>query len=103
MCRALPEEQEAAVERLERFELNYSLLYVSTFHYSTVSVLSFLSKIFQILLFFARRLDILLHTEFMEVEKEDDFRFDGHERSKDRLTWRAECGCKRSTRKPLIN
>ena len=78
------------------------LLYVSTFHYSTVSVLSFLSRIFRILLFFARRLDILLHTEFMEVEKEDDFRFDEHERSKDRLTWRTECGCK-SARKPLIN
>ena len=54
-------EQSAAVERLEHFELHVLLLYVSTFHYCTVLVLSFGPRIFRILLSFAKRLDILTH------------------------------------------
>jgi hypothetical protein len=83
-------EQSAAVERLEPFELNYSItlcVNIPLFHcFGLVISLGIGTSIFRILLSFAKRLDILMHTEFMEVEKEDDFRFDGHDRSKDRLT-----------------
>ena len=82
-------EQSAEVQRLERFELNSLLLYVSTFHYSTVLVLSFRHKNFLNPLVFRETPRHTSSLNLMEVEKEDDFRFDGYDCSKHRLTWRA--------------